>query len=307
MAGDRRPAADRLTRETVMAHDHDHHHGNTYYLDQLCTIASCGALGGVAVMMYATNRLGLILTPQFFPYVLIGGIALIVMVVIRAVTLWREAGRAAGHEHHHDHHHDHEHHDHDHDHDHDHGHEHDHVHVHDHSHDHGHEHGWTPARYAVLMLPIALYFLNLPNSSFSQETIKKMLTAGDVEAGGPVAAKSAIALGFRELDTAAYDARAREELTGHSGRLAGMYSPRSDKQFTLYRLKINCCQADAVPTEVRIVSQEPITRVSPGQWVEVEGQIKFGKVVGHGEKYMPVLEVQSADKVQPTQPRQGLD
>src|SRR5690349_10593464 len=101
-------------------HGHDHSHAGTYYVDQLCTIASCGALGGVAVMMYATGKLSLILASQFFLYVLIGGIVLLAMVVVRAVTLWSEAGKAASHTH--EHHHDHEH---------------DHEHKHDHEQDHG--------------------------------------------------------------------------------------------------------------------------------------------------------------------------
>src|SRR3954463_4630767 len=96
-----------------MAHAHppDHAHANTYYVDQLCTIASCGALGGVAVMMYATNKIGLILADQFFLYVLLGGIALLALVAVRAITLWREAGQAADHAHghHHDHNHEHPH------------------------------------------------------------------------------------------------------------------------------------------------------------------------------------------------------
>ena len=124
-----------------MAHDHghDHSHGSTYYLDQLCTIAACGALGGVSIRMFFDGRLQYILTPFFFIPVLAGGIALVAMAVIRAITLWREAGAVPalalaqdGDTHHHDHqHHDHDeghhHHDHDHEH-HDHDHDHDHVH-----------------------------------------------------------------------------------------------------------------------------------------------------------------------------------
>src|SRR5207248_10502010 len=79
-------------------------------------------------------------TPPLFPY----------------TTLFRS-------DHGHDHHH---HHDHDHGHDHDHAHDHHdhHHHDHDHAHDHGHSHGWTPAKYAVLLLPLVLYLLHLPRS-----------------------------------------------------------------------------------------------------------------------------------------------
>src|SRR5208283_5592873 len=135
--------------------------------------------------------------------VLIAGIVLLILVAIRAVGLWRSVGPAAGgavlaHDHHHgpgekcshdhghdcghdhDHAHDHAHeaghdcghdhgHNHDHDHDHDPGHEHEHHHAHSHGpgDDHGHDHGFSPWRYIILLLPVVLYFLNLPNQGFS--------------------------------------------------------------------------------------------------------------------------------------------
>ncbi len=306
-----------------MAHDHHHHHGGTYYLDQLCTIAACGALGGVAIMMYwlrgpdGKSKLDYILAPQFFIPVLLGGIALIALVVVRAVTLWQEAGQSAGHTHDHNHDHQHDHaHTHDHEHDHEHGHEHccghdhghehhhhDHAHEHAHAHDHGHEHGWTPARYAVLMLPIVLYFLNLPNSSFStghfefdrQKVNSDIVTLDDK--GGPI-----LDLGFKELSNAAHFPETRQELEGKSGRLKGMYSPLgSDKEFTLFRVKMNCCAADAIPLEVRIISAENITRIPEKQWVEVTGQIQFRKIEGK-DKYLPVLQLKSADQVRKIAP-----
>jgi hypothetical protein len=305
-------------------HEHDHHHGSTYFIDQLCTIGACAALGAVAILMYRASgptgqrKLSYILAEQFFVPVLIGGIALLVLVAIRAVTLWREAGeaRAHVHEHHHHHHeHDHHHHDHDHAHNHAHDHSHDHAHAHshshEHSHDHGHEHGWTPARYAVLMLPIVLYFLNLPNSSFSAERFGRDLAANSLE--GPTHLITdqgqAYGLGFKELTAAAFFAEQRAAHEGKTGKLRGKFSPlASDKEFTLFRVKMNCCAADAIPVGVRIISAENITRFTPGQWVEAEGQIQFHKVVGQ-EKYMPVLLLKSADQVKPIppQPDYGLD
>jgi hypothetical protein len=303
-----------------MAHDHAHTHDSTYYLDQLCTIASCGALGGVAILMYwlpgpdGKPKLSHILAEQFFTPVLIGGITLIVLAIIRAITLWQTAGQHAGHahDHHHDHDHDHGHdhaHDHhDHDHDHDHAHHHAHHH-HDHAHGHGHEHGWTPARYAVLMLPIVLYFLNLPNSTFSQEWFSKHMEGGKIEGSDPnVKAKEGLVLGFKELANAAYYPKTREAMEGQTGKLTGMFSPISAKEFTLFRVKMTCCAADAIPVEVRIVCDENITTVNPKDWVEVEGQIQFRKLVGR-DKYLPVLYLKSADQVKriPPQSDYGLE
>jgi hypothetical protein len=294
-----------------MAHDHHHHGGSTYYLDQLCTIAACGALGGVSILMYALRgpdgkpKLEYILAPQFFIPVLLGGITLVALVAIRAVTLWQEAGRTPNHVHGHDccdHDHDHAHeHVHEHPHHGDHDHDHAHVHSHDHSHDHGHEHGWTPARYAVLMLPIVLYFLNLPNSSFSAEEIGKMLGQSKIDSSAElVAKKEGLVLGFKELSNAAYFPEQRQELEGKTGKLTGMYMPLGPKQFTLYRVKINCCAADAIPVGVGIICKENITRFKEKQWVEATGQIQFRKDQGR-DKYMPVLILESADQIQPTQ------
>src|ERR1043166_1306066 len=110
-----------------MAHTHEHDHEG-YFLDQLFSIALCGAIGAIAVLMFVRRKmLTIILDPKFHPYVLAGGITLLVLVAIRAVALWKYA-EEVGHEHHH----------------HDHagcGHENcDHEHHHDHDHAHGHEH-----------------------------------------------------------------------------------------------------------------------------------------------------------------------
>src|SRR5438105_13115042 len=165
-----------------MAHTHNEDR-TTYYAEQLCTIGICGLLGGVAVMLYSQNILRFILATYLHVYVLWSGIVLLLLVALRALGLWHSSATLAVN---HDHAHDHEHcHDHDHGHDHGHTHAHDedeehsHEHVHgcDHEHEHeqvlapahdcGHEHSWNPGRYIVLLLPVALYFLNLPNAGFS--------------------------------------------------------------------------------------------------------------------------------------------
>lgn len=266
-----------------MAHVHEHH-GNEYYLDQLCTLGTCAAVGTVCVLMYALKtpdgqpRLAYILVPQFFVPVLIGGVALLALVVVRGVSVWREAGageKACC--------------------------------NHDHDHDDGHEHGWTPAKYAVLLLPVVLYFLNLPNSSFNPQ----MFNFGGVELAGEVTAvadKGAVALGFKELTNAALDARTRDELEGKTGSLRGMFSRLgSDKVFTLYRVKMTCCAADAIPLGVRIFSpNENITGIPEKQWVEVSGQVQFQKLKDR-DKYMPVMLVKSADDVKKIPPEPEYD
>lgn len=164
-----------------MAHSHAEDR-TTYYTEQLCTIGICGLLGGVAVMLYYQNLLYIILATWLHVYILYTGILLLLLVALRAIGLWRSVAKSAVN---HDHGHGHAHgHDHDHDHGHEQGHththdegEHSHEHVHtcdhehehglEHTHDCGHEHTWNPGRYIVLLLPIVLYFLHLPNAGFS--------------------------------------------------------------------------------------------------------------------------------------------
>jgi len=175
-----------------MAHDHAHDDPKNYYVEQLCTIGIAGALGGIAVMLYQRHLLWF-LAPKVQPWVLGGGIALLVTVALRAIVVWFQAGRTPeeveklGHNHDHDH--DHEHgHDHSHGGDcgHDHEHHHDHDHDHGHSHAHGggdgHEHGWAPWRYVILLLPVVLYFLDLPNESMAMADGRDRLAVDGVDA-----------------------------------------------------------------------------------------------------------------------------
>ncbi len=112
-----------------MGHSHEHSHGNqtSFYVEQIVTIAVCGAIAGVCVLLYVRGELGSMLRSDQHLRVLFGGIGLLLLVLIRAAYVWIAAGRTApkavAHAHGHSH-------------DHDHGHSHDHAHC-DHDHDHG--------------------------------------------------------------------------------------------------------------------------------------------------------------------------
>src|SRR5262245_33263268 len=338
-----------------MAHTHDEGH-NAYYLDQLCTVGICAALGVMSILMWAQGSLT-ILAQVFQTAVLIGGIALLLVAVVRGITLWAESRRPAGAHHHNDHAHDHAHdhvhahdHGHHHHHDHDHGHEHgaacahDHPHTHehataaaaphDHSHghgdDHGHEHGWAPVRYAVLLLPITLFFLGMPNQAFNAEYGRCTLQRAQGELpplfavwfyGATVPERKSVLgddpsivklddkggevlnLNFKELSQAAFSPGGREFYEGKTGVLKGQFSrSSSDKVFTLVRMKITCCAADAIPLNVPIVSPEPVSDIPPLQWVEVTGQIQFRKPRPDREEYVPVLQVAGRDAVKKADP-----
>src|SRR5205814_1052238 len=121
-----------LQGDSIMhMHAHEENEQNSYYLDQLCTIGICGALAVVLILAYVNNALNEILNPKFHQPVLWGGLALLILVAVRAVAIWIASGKqtatqghthAASHEHVHDH-----------EHTHDCGHDHDHAHAHVHS------------------------------------------------------------------------------------------------------------------------------------------------------------------------------
>jgi len=305
-----------------MAHVHSED-ANAYYLDQLCTIGVCGALGAVAILLYQQDILQYILAPAFHLPVLLGGIGLLVVVVLRALTLWLSLGKPVVHDHAHDHGdccHDHGH-EHEHGHDHAHGpdcdHHHEHVtatvplgmapdHAHDHAHDHGHDHshGWAPWRYAVLLLPIVLYFLNLPNQGFSSNYLGQHLSAIELEDSAVKTltrkGQGVEQLGFKDLELAASQPAYRKDLEGKIGVLRGQYVPgNTDNTARLARFKITCCAADAIPLNATIVSPDRLTGYfKPGDWVEVTGQIQFRKRKDRDE-YLPVLQIESRHDIKP--------
>jgi hypothetical protein len=332
-----------------MAHEHHHHDKNTYYLEQLFTIAVCGALGLVALVSYFTDvsyqtsnengveqvvrncKLSLMLHPKFHIWVLLGSIALLTMVVIRAVALWFQVDseelvaahdhgdECCGHDHGHEHTHDHGACDHDHGHEHSHAvqeagvvhgvvaslpvvaaaapahsHVHEHDHDHDHTHEHGHDHGWSPWRYVVLMLPLVLYFLNLPNKGF-QAHASGIAGIGQMEAPKNLADKGHVTIGFSQLEEAALTEEQRSHYQGKTVRLTGQYADYDPKRFTLIRYKINCCAADAVPVKALIMvdpaSKDRLdTDKLRGQWVQVTGRITFVKEP-NGNRYVTALIV----------------
>lgn len=170
-----------------MAHSH---HGcqspRDYFMEQLLTILVCGALGVVGIKMFVNGigydpstqtggspgpKLWNILAPQFHIPVLIGSIAVLGLVVMRAVSVWREAGQLQPID--------------------DMNCQENHVHTAACNHlpglpggatdpnlaDDGHSHdmSWMFARMLILAFPITLFALGIPNAGFSQEYLNKVL------------------------------------------------------------------------------------------------------------------------------------
>jgi hypothetical protein len=272
---------------------HTHAADKNYYLDQICALGTSAALGMVAILMYTTDKL-FFLAPGFIRNsVLWGGIMLFAVALMRGIALWNQAGRVKIEC---DHNHGHEHHEHDERCD----------HKHEHAADCGHEHShaWTPVKYVFLMLPITLYLLELPNAAFSSDQANNQADQSAMEGPGhAVGDKGTMVLGFGELSGAASDESKRNYFEGHSVKLKGMFvKTGSDKEFTLMRLKMNCCAADVVPMQVRIISEDKVDNFARTDWVEVTGKVEFRKVAGKEPPKFYAVLMTSSDKVQKIEP-----
>ncbi len=270
-------------------HGHDHSHGGSdYYLQQLLTVFICGAFGVSGVLMYTLGKLNFILAPAFHLWVLVGSGLLLAAVAFRMVALWRSAGAHAN--------------DHDHAHGDDCGHDHkpgekcDH---HGHSHaDHSaedHDHGNIYWRVVVLAFPVAILAMGLPNSSFSKEKEFEMLGKGsaiDTNNLAEVQAKDGeIKSDFDLLASAAYSQPKRDAYTGAKASIVGKMRKLTDKQFTLYKLKITCCSSDAIPLQALAItkSASQMANFGDGEEIEVKGVIQFAP--NDKGEYITVLKV----------------
>jgi hypothetical protein len=306
-----------------MAHTHHHHHDpSSYYTEQLCTIAFCGAFAGIAVMVYTTGVVNNILKQGILQYSLLaGGIILLLLVLVRSVALWFSVGSpevACGHDHGEDccgHDHDHEHAvttaaeglplvtepAHEHDHDHSHGHSHAHGDGHSHG-GHDHDHGWAPIRYIVLLVPILLYFF-VPIDALSAGQGQGYTQEIDPEWAKALGSdKPPVGeLGFRELVGAAESDDRRNFYSGRIATITGQFVPfpNNPSRFSLVRMRIRCCAADAVPLPVPVLIDVSLVKDVPREardadiellqtldrkWVEVTCQIQF-----HPRSDMPNL------------------
>ena len=276
-----------------MAHDHHHGDRNAFYMEQLLTIGVCAAFGGVVLLLWNSGDLRYMLAEKFHIWVFLGGASLLGMAIINAVAVWFSVGDAKAvpvdtHDHDHSHC------------DHDHG-GHDHAHIHDHAeasvqtaptalamaapaddcgHE-GHDHGWAPWRYAVLLVPVAIYFV-VPMTAMSS-------TGGGAVDVDPEAVKAAMNaeskatdfnITFQQLNLAAAYSDNRSVYENMTVRLTGQYVPLDDRHFTLRRFKISCCAADAVPLSA-VIMIDPASKQTldsthlQNQWVEAIGRVQF--------------------------------
>jgi hypothetical protein len=283
--------------EAVAHAGHDHaQEMRDYYVEQLLSVFISGAFGITGVLMFKFDMLKYILAQPFQLPVLIGGFGLIGLALFRGVALWF----AVGGDHFHDHHI---------------GHNHAPGEVCDHPAEEEHEehaHGGAYWRIVVLLFPVMLFLMGVPNGTFSEDWINKRLGAEEsLGTLGEVAEKGGgeNIYDFPGLSMAANSAEKREALTGTKATIKGQLRriPGSSTEFGLFYLKITCCATDMVPLRARVVvgsaslADAIASKFKDHSWVEVTGTLQFVKdAQGH---YVTVLRVKDNGGITATTPQ----
>lgn len=253
-----------------------------YFAEQFLTIFVAGVFGLVGILMYRNGQLGYLLARPFHLPVLIGGIAVLVLVALRAISVWREAGQLRDHARHRHH-------------------EPDPV-----ADDHGHSHdlAWVFSRLLVLSFPVGLFLIGVPNSGFSQDRIRMLLGGDEALTGNMavVAYRNGTVASFNDLNDAANDEGRRESMQGQTAILEGRIRWIDARQFTLFRLKMTCCAADIVSLKVRIVLKGgTLSGFDDFDWVQMKGRIQFVQAP-NSERYIPVIVVEDIGDIRKTNP-----
>jgi uncharacterized membrane protein YcgQ (UPF0703/DUF1980 family) len=85
---------------------------------------------------------------------------------------------------------------------------------------------------------------------------------------------------FKTLEGAAADEAGRKDWRGRMVRVKGQFmsKPDNERQFTLIRLKIQCCAADLIQLKVPMLCRDSVSDITPEQWVDVIGRVDFQQV-----------------------------
>src|SRR5262249_18215515 len=173
-----------------------------------------------------------------------------------------------------------------------------------------------------------LFLLGLPNKppalrghhvDLSGEAFQQgAATVSAVLAGGPNVLDSAFLaaavagqrklgkakeIDFKTLEAAAYTPEDRDYWKGKAITVRGQFvpSPRNKSDFSLVRIRINCCAADAQQLNVPMRSDEPLNGLNSSQWVKVTGRVDFAASPGR-DRFLTILRVPGQDHVVPCDP-----
>jgi uncharacterized membrane protein YcgQ (UPF0703/DUF1980 family) len=83
-------------------------------------------------------------------------------------------------------------------------------------------------------------------------------------------------------------------------QVKGQMRKISDKEFTLFYLKMTCCISDAIPLQSRIFSDFAISSIQDNEWVKVSGKLQFARLPGKKELYIPVIRVAKPEDIEKT-------
>ncbi len=256
-----------------MAQSHDQQ-GGGYFLEQLCTVAVCGALAAVVITMWAIPNGLNFLGPQFqaplgnawLSPLLWGGVIVAAMGFIRAVAtvITLRAFKRL------------------------------------HLADSGHEHFWVPCHYVLVLFPVGLYWLGLVPAAFSSHNPIDM----NIDGSGPTALskEGEVIRSFREVAHAAFTEQRRNHYEGKTAQLVGKASNIETRRFGLIRYKISSGNDFDVP--LKLVISVPATTekgeafdgptLLTGKWAKVTGVIQFSKL-RNSDEFVTVLEVLAED------------
>jgi hypothetical protein len=246
-----------MAEQCTHTNGHKHpHQCDTVDLDQVCTVIVCLAIGGVAIGLNLKNQLVYILAEWLHPWLLGAGICLVAVAMCQGINLlFRRFSSNAAH--------------------------------HDPHSCHSHEHDWAPWRYTVLLIPVVLFLLDLPNQGFSLARADTEIAEGmDVEArGGNVIGD------YLELHNAAYTEQSRNQYVGRTANIIAQVAPGSNRvRFTIARYKMRCCPGDAIPIQmfVEVEDSADLKKTFSSQalhqkWIEITGIVQFRQRLGDQE------------------------
>ena len=137
--------------------------------------------------------------------------------------------------------------------------------------------------------------MGLPNGTFSKD-YQFALLGRDSEVGavGDVASKDGIQSDFELLASAAYSPDRREAFTGQTATITGQMKklPGGGSQFTLFKWKITCCNADQIALKATcfVPKASDLDGIVDSHKVKVTGQIQFSQDLKTNE-FVTVLKV----------------
>jgi uncharacterized membrane protein YcgQ (UPF0703/DUF1980 family) len=136
----------------------------------------------------------------------------------------------------------------------------------------------------------------------TDKTLTVILTVGTSEKEETFDLEAPVYVQFKQLEQLAMSQHQRNEYGGKKVQVVGQFAPYpgSAHYFSLSRLKIQCCAADAVQLNVPIISREPLKSFNRDDWVRVTGRVEFREVPNRPGVFQTILVVTRKENVVPT-------